>query len=806
MPSSKKAPVKKAVKKYSGRELLEISAFNNANPHSVLGPHPIEKDKSLVINAYLPLAIDAWIKIKGKKVQKIPMKRLSPDNIFQAVLENTKDTPLYKIGYTDAEDRLFEFDDPYRFEPQIGDVDIYLFKEGNHLRIYDKLGARAKNIDKVKGVLFNVWAPNAKSVSVAGIFNAWKEGAHPMRNVNGSGIWELFIPGIGDGEIYKYAVKSQDGSVCFKSDPFAFEAELRPDTASVVNSLKSFKWSDDDWLKKRKKWDYRTSPVSIYEVHLSSWKRDFSNDDFPNVWGFKTYRQLAHEITEHVLQNGYTHVELMPVMEHPLDISWGYQVINYYAPTSRFGKPEDFMYFVDYLHSHNIGVILDWVPAHFPMDAHGLADFDGKQIYAYESIKKAYHKDWGTLVFDYGRNEVCNFLISNALFWFHKYHIDGLRVDAVASMLYLDYSRDEGEWEPNVHGGRENLEAVEFLKNLNEKVHKYYKGIMMIAEESTSWPGVTRPVYLGGLGFDMKWNMGWMHDSLDYFSKDPIYRKFHHNKITFSLWYSFNENFLLPISHDEVVYGKRSLIDKMPGDLWQRFANLRLYFGFMYGHPGKKLNFMGNDIAQYLEWNCEDEVNWRVMDIEHNNKFNIFFKELQRVYKKHDAFFDVDFESKGFNWIDFSDSENSVLSFVRFSENRKEILLFTFNMTPLPRYEYVLGVPAAGFYKEILNSDAEEYGGSGLGNYGGVHSRDEKRYEWRYSVKVTLPPLAVNIYKYEEPEKPEETAGDIIETEIEAEEPQAEKETKIEDDTVKEEDAQSITEINESLNNNAESE
>ncbi|MCY7361593.1 MAG: 1,4-alpha-glucan branching protein GlgB, partial [Ignavibacteria bacterium] len=531
----------------------------------------------------------------------------------------------------------------------------------------------------------------AQEVSVVGEFNEWKSDIHLMKQINNSGYRSLFIPELKEGDIYKYAVKSKSGKIVLKSDPYAFKCEMRPSNASVVVSIESYNWNDEDWISKRKKYKsskplYKKIPISIYEVHPGSWKKDFSENENTkpsNEWGYKNYRELAHELVDYVKEMNYTHIELLPIMEHPLDISWGYQVVNYFAPTSRYGTPEDFMYFVDYCHRNEIGVILDWVPSHFPTDEHGLGNFDGREIYAYENLQKGFHNDWGTFVFDYGKNEVRNFLISNALFWFEKYHIDGLRVDAVASMLYLDYSRNEGEWEANIHGGNENLEAISFLKLLNETVHKNHKGVLMIAEESSAWSGVTRAVHLGGLGFDIKWNMGWMHDILAYFSMDPIFRKFHHGKLTFAIWYAFNENFLLPISHDEVVHLKKSVIEKMTGDEWHKFANLRLLFGFMFSHPGKKLNFMGNDIAQYTEWNSEKALDWNVLENDFNKKFHLFFKEINRLYKNYPAFYEEDFDSKGFQWLDFSNADQSVIAFVRYNSDKSEMILFTFNMTPV---------------------------------------------------------------------------------------------------------------------------
>ncbi|MCX6164763.1 MAG: 1,4-alpha-glucan branching protein GlgB [Ignavibacteriae bacterium] len=632
----------------------------------------------------------------------------------------------------------------------ISDFDLYLLSEGNHYRIYEKLGAKVKTIDGVKGVRFAVWAPNAKNVNVVGNFNYWNAESHPMENVMSSGVWALFVPGLKEGETYKYAIKSKhNNDVHLKADPFAFQSEIRPRTASVVNSLENYQWKDKEWLAKREQLNFQKSPFSIYEVHLGSWKRDYKNENFPNDAGYKSYKQIAYELVDYVKQMGYTHIELLPIMEHPLDESWGYQVVSYFAPSSRYGTPQDFMFFVDYCHQNEIGVLLDWVPAHFPTDEHGLSNFDGTQLFAYKSLKKGYHKEWGTLVFDYGRNEVRNFLISNALFWFEKYHLDGLRVDAVASMLYLDYSRKDGEWEPNVFGGRENLEAIDFIKKLNEVVHLYHKGIVTIAEESTAFPMVSRPTYIGGLGFDMKWNMGWMNDSLRYFSKEPIHRKFHQNMITFSLWYAFNENFVLPISHDEVVHGKKSLLEKMPGDDWQRFANLRLFFFYMFGHPGKKLNFMSNDFAQYKEWNVNDSLDWFVLDFELHKKLNYFVKDINNLYKNHPAMFEMDFKSEGFEWVDFSDADNSVIAFMRKSENNNEILLFVLNMTPVLRENYILGVPFDGFYKEILNSDGFEYGGSGKGNAGGVSSDQKTKNQWYHTICITLPPLGGLIFKIE---------------------------------------------------------
>ena len=763
MKKTNKEEIKKDTNAFPLKNFLGIIQFNECRPFEILGPHLTADGRTIVINAFLPQAKNARIRIKGDR-KKYEMKRLNEEGIFQMTFEGFDELFSYKIIYVNEKKEQHEIHDPYTFPIQLSDLDLHLLGEGSHYKSYEKLGAKITRINKISGVHFAVWAPDAKTVSVAGEFNDWKPGVHPMQKIENSGYWGLFIPGMKEGTIYKYAVKYHSGKIVFKSDPYAFKSELRPENASVAVSLKKHKWNDRQWMSERKKSSpanppFRKAPVSVYEVHPGSWKKDYENNfhgsDKPNEWGYKNYRQLAHELVEYVKEMNYTHIELLPVMEHPLDISWGYQVVNYFAPTSRYGSPEDFMYFVDHCHQNGIGVILDWVPSHFPTDEHGLASSDGEQIYAYKNPAKGFHKDWGTYVFDYGRNEVRNFLISNALFWFEKYHIDGLRVDAVASMLYLDYSREDGEWEPNIYGGNENLEAISFLKVLNETVHKNNKGIMMIAEESSSWQGVTKAVHLGGLGFDMKWNMGWMHDILAYFSMDPIFRKYHHGKLTFSIWYAFNENFLLPLSHDEVVHLKKSVFGKMPATQmpefsadWQKFANLRLLFGFMFSHPGKKLNFMGNDIAQYSEWNSEGSLQWEVLGNDLNRKFHDYFRELNRIYYDYPAMHEVDFDSRGFQWLDFSDSDNSVIGFARFSSDKKEMLLFTFNMTPVTRENYMFGVPEKGFYKEILNSNAIEFGGNGIGNLGGIHSDDIPRFEFQNSIRVTLPPLAVNVYQF----------------------------------------------------------
>ncbi|MBI3999106.1 MAG: 1,4-alpha-glucan branching protein GlgB [Candidatus Omnitrophica bacterium] len=743
----KKSPQKKpSAQPFSPSRIERIVYFLEDRPFEILGPHFFKNQKTVWINAFLPRAEEAWIKVYDKKGAINPMKRLHPRGFFQAAFENMSGVFLYKIGFKDRTGYVRETEDPYALATEITDYDLYLIGEGTHFKSYEKFGAHFKTFHHILGVHFAVWAPNAKSVSVVGNFNHWQAGAHPMTKIGDSGVWGLFIPGLQEGEVYKYAIRSWvDDEVRIKADPYAFQAELRPRTASVVTSLNHHPWKDEEWLEKRSQTNPLTAPISIYETHLGSWKKQGRQGE-----AFLSYRDLAHQLVEYVKSMGYTHIELLPIMEHPLDQSWGYQVVSLYAPTSRFGKAEDFMYFVDHCHQNGIGVILDWVPSHFPKDGHGLAYFDGKQIYAYDNWKKGEHKDWATFIFDYGRNEVRNFLISNALFWLEKYHIDGLRVDAVASMIYLDYSRKEGEWEPNQYGGRENLEAISFLKKFNEEVHAHHKGVLTIAEESTAWGGVSRPTYLGGLGFSMKWNMGWMNDTLEYFSKNSVHRKHHQDMLTFSMLYAFTENFILPLSHDEVVHGKASLIYKMPGDDWQRFANVRLFLGLMYGHPGKKLLFMGCDFAQTREWDSNLSLDWHFLGYQPHREVSQFVRDLNQVYKNHPALYEVDFEWPGFEWIDFSDSGSSLLSFVRWSKDKQEHILVTCNMTPVPRVGYRIGAPKAGFYEEILNSDAREYGGGGIGNSGGVRSEEIPWQNRPFSLVLNFPPLAVNLFVFRE--------------------------------------------------------
>ena len=627
----------------------------------------------------------------------------------------------------------------YKNFNQFSEYDIYLFKNGNHFRLYEKMGAHRRKIDGEEGIYFAVWAPNATDVCVAGDFNGWSENNRLVSRKDGSGIWETFIPGLKEDSLYKYKIKSGfKTGYTEKADPFSFYCEIPPKTASIVRNLE-YDWKDEKWMRKRAGYNKNDAPFSIYEVHLGSWRRDSENN-------FLGYRQIAKELAEYVKENGYTHVELLPIMEHPFYGSWGYQITGFFAPTSRYGNPQDFMYFVDYFHQKNIGVILDWVPSHFPDDPHGLYLFDGTHLYEHADKKLGYHPDWKSRIFNYGRYEVRQFLINSALFWLDKYHIDGIRIDAVASMLYLDYSRKEGQWIPNKYGGRENLEAIEFIKQLNTEVYKNFPDVQTMAEESTAWPMVTKPVYSGGLGFGMKWNMGWMHDTLNYFSKDPVYRKYHQNELNFTFWYAFNENFVLPISHDEVVHGKKSLLGKMPGDIWKKFANLRLLLSYMFAYPGKKLIFMGTEFAQPGEWDHDSVLQWHFAEREGHRDIKRVLMDLNRIYRKEKAFYVNDFNGESFKWVDFKDHDNSIISFLRTYKNEVAILA-CFNFTPVPRYEYTIGVPSEGVWKELFNSDSEIYGGSGHGNFGELIAQKFPCHGYDCSIIGTLPPLGALFFK-----------------------------------------------------------
>ena len=725
------------------QDVEQIARNLHHDPFQILGPHQVTvgKTKKWSIRAWFPDAQNVWVRVAGSK-KETPMQAVFNEHFFEAIMSSWKELPLYQFHVIAHNGHERYVHDPYFFLPQLTPEDLYWFGMGDHHKIYEKLGAHLMTVNDVNGVHFAVWAPNARNVSVVGDFNQWHGGKHQMRVLGSSGVWELFIPNIGEGEKYKYEIKDRQGHIFLKSDPYGFYHELRPHTASVVCNINNYEWHDEEWLHKRFTSDPLRQPISVYEVHLGSWRRD---PEVPHR--LLSYREIVPMLVEYVKTMGYTHIELLPVAEHPFDGSWGYQVTGYFAPTSRYGTPADFQYFVDYCHQNGIGVIMDWVPAHFPKDAHGLARFDGSALYEHADPRKGEHMDWGTLIFNYGRNEVRNFLIANALFWFDKYHIDGIRVDAVASMLYLDYSRKAGEWIPNELGGRENLDAIHFIKRFNELIFSYFPGILSIAEESTAWPGVSKPTYLGGLGFNLKWNMGWMNDFLTYFSKDPVHRKYHHNMITFALLYAFNENFMLVLSHDEVVHGKRSLLDKMPGDFWQKFANLRALLGFMFGHPGKKLLFMGAEIGQWQEWNATQSLDWHLLEYEPHQKLQRLVQDLNRLYVSEPALHRIDFEPSGFEWIDFNDADNSIISFIRKTEDPKDTLVFICNFTPVYRPNYRIGVPELGFYREILNTDSEVYWGSNKGNFGGRHSDAAPWHHRPCSLEIDLPPLATVVFK-----------------------------------------------------------
>lgn len=634
--------------------------------------------------------------------------------------------------------------DPYEFPSQLSEYDLYLLGEGRHWLSYDKLGAHPCEVNGVSGVNFVVWAPNARAVSAIGDFNNWDNRIHPLQKVGFTGYWELFIPGIGAGTLYKFSV-NQNGNWVDKFDPYAFGSECPPHNASKVCQLSDYSWQDQDWIRDRAQWDWLHSPISIYEVHLGSFMKPDSNDNPDNrVW--LSYREIADKLIPHVKTLGYTHIEVLPLAEHPLTISWGYQIVGYYCPTARYGSPEDLMYLIDQCHQNGIGVIMDWVPAHFPKDNYGLARFDGTALYEHADPRQGEHKDWGTYIFNYGRYEVRNFLISNALFWVDKYHIDGLRVDAVASMLYLDYSRKQGEWTPNEFGGRENLQAVEFLKSMNEQMGLQFPGVLTIAEESTAWPGVSRPTYVGGLGFSLKWNMGWMNDTLSYFKKDPVYRKFHQNNLTFSLMYAFSENFVLPLSHDEVVHCKGSLINQMAGDLWQKYANLRLLFSYMWTHPGKKLLFMGAELGQWSEWNVDAQLEWNLLEYDSPQGLIRVLGDLNRLYIDEPALHDYDFDWKGFEWIDCNNTEASVLSYIRKGQDQKDYLVCVANFTPCVRDDFWVGVPEAITYETIFNSDSDYYKGSNVGQPF-VKAEEIECQGKPACIRIQLPPLGMLIFK-----------------------------------------------------------
>jgi len=724
---------------------LEIDAVIGArhgNPFAFLGMHDL--DGQQVVRCVQPRAVKVEVvdAATGAVVAELPRLRMEG---FFCGLTGRKERFAYRLRLDYGNGCVEEIEDAYRFPPVLGELDLHLIGEGTHLHLYRQLGAHVTEKDGVPGVAFAVWAPNARRVSVIGDFNHWDGRVHAMRLRHGVGVWEIFVPGIGAGANYKYELQAADGTLLpQKADPFGFYAEVPPMTASVVYDLKSYDWHDADWMAQRQAGAQRDAPISIYEVHLGSWKRVPEEGNRP-----LSYRELAEELGGYCQDMGFTHIELLPVHEHPFSGSWGYQPIGLYAPTSRFGNPDEFRHFVDRLHQLGVGVIIDWVAGHFPTDIHGLAQFDGTHLYEHADPRQGMHKDWNTLIFNYGRREVCNYLYSNALFWLDEYHIDGLRVDAVASMLYLDYSREADEWVPNQYGGNENLEAIEFLRRMNEVVYGEHPGAMTIAEESTAWPMVSRPVHLGGLGFGYKWNMGWMHDTLRYMGKDPIHRRYHHDDLTFGLLYAFHENFVLPLSHDEVVHGKGSVMGRMRGDRWQRFANLRAYYAFMYAHPGKKLLFMGQEFGQESEWNCESSLDWHLLDDPMHQGVRRCVQDLNRLYRDLPALHALDCEGHGFAWIDCNDRDNSVLSWMRRGTDPSDIAVVVMNMTPVVREGYRLGLPEGGWYQEMLNTDSAYYGGSDVGLGGGAAAEEMPWHGQPYSACLRLPPLGAVILRRE---------------------------------------------------------
>jgi 1,4-alpha-glucan branching enzyme len=712
-------------------DIDRLVARDHHDPHALLGAHPV--DGGVVIRALHPAADSIVVQPAG-----VELRRVHPGGIFEAQLDDATLPLDYELEIHFPDGNTFTTEDPYRFPPTVSDLDEHLFREGRHEQLWTKMGAHVREIDGVRGTSFAVWAPAARSVSVVGEFNFWDGRLHPMRVLGGSGIWELFIPGIGAGSRYKFEIRSQSGELLMKADPFAFETEAPPLTSSIVHES-THGWTDAAYLAKRAGGTPLTRPMSVYEVHLGSWRLNPLEDNRS-----LTYLELADELAAYVSDLGFTHIELLPVMAHPFVGSWGYQVTSYYAPTPRFGPPDDFRAFVDRMHQHGVGVLLDWVPAHFPRDAWALARFDGSALYEHADPRRGSHPDWGTLVFNLGRNEVRNFLIANALFWAREFHADGIRVDAVASMLYLDYSRRPGEWVPNQFGGREDLEAVAFLKELNEVLHRDEPGVVSAAEESTAWPGVSRPTYLGGLGFGFKWNMGWMHDTLGYFQQEPVHRRYHHHELTFSLVYAFTENFILPLSHDEVVHGKGSLVNKMPGDRWQKLANLRSLYAFMWAHPGKKLLFMGQEFAQGAEWSHDRSLDWHLLEQGEHAGVLALVRDLNRVLKDTPALYEVDFEGRGFYWIEPNDADQNVLAFARAGEDRSEdVLVCICNLSPVPRPAYRVGLPRSGRWIEALNTDSSFYGGTDTGNLGGVEAAALPWHDQPNSAEVTLPPLGV---------------------------------------------------------------
>jgi 1,4-alpha-glucan branching enzyme len=699
-----------------------------------LGAH--QENGHVVVRAFRPAADRVVAHIQSRPPTDVELKPVG-DGLFEGIVEGAKLPLRYELEIAYPDGNTFTMRDPYSFEPTLGELDLHLAGEGRHEELYQRLGAHVSEIDGTTGTAFAVWAPAAASVSVVGDFNSWDGRLHPMRSLGASGIWELFVPGVEPGARYKYEIRTQDGELRMKADPYAFRAEHPPRTDSVVHRAEH-EWRDAEWLSERGAKVPHREPVSIYEVHLGSWRRSPDDPDVP--LGF---RELGEQLARYATDMGFTHVELLPVMAHPFSGSWGYQVSGYFAPDARHGTPDDFRELVDTLHESGLGVILDWVPAHFPRDDWALARFDGTALYEHADPRRGAHPDWGTLIFNFGRHEVRNFLLASGLYWLREMHADGLRVDAVASMLYLDYSRQEGEWVPNEHGGREDLDAIQFLKELNEVTHSRVPGVISAAEESTAWPGVSRPTYLGGLGFGFKWNMGWMHDTLGYFQQDPVYRRYHHHELTFSLMYAFSENFILPLSHDEVVHGKGSLLAKMPGDRWQQLANLRALYAYMWAHPGKKLLFMGQEFGQDREWSHERSLDWHLLEDAGHGGLQALVRDLNHVYRDQPALWERDDDHEAFGWLEANDADANVLAFVRWGDGDSKPVVVIANLSPVPRENYRVGLPRSGAWTEVLNSDAGVYGGANVGNMGGVEADPQPWHNQQFSAGVTIPPLGV---------------------------------------------------------------
>jgi 1,4-alpha-glucan branching enzyme len=725
-------------------ELQSLVQLMHQSPHALLGMNPLGSKSGIVVRALLPDADRVEVQpVHEKNKPAFVLERIGQTDIFEGTTRDANSVYAYDLVVTDRQGKTRRTRDPYSFLPTLGESDLYLFGKGDERKIYEKLGAQLRVIDGVRGTSFAVWAPNAQRVSVVGDFNQWDGRFHSMRLLGASGVWEIFIPGVGQGAHYKFEIRDAHGHIKLNTDPFGFYFEVAPKQAAIVWDTKQFKWTDGAWLKKRREQSPLHSPMSIYEVHAGSWQKKSATESW-------SYRELAKPLVEYVTRMGFTHVEFLPLAEHAFYPSWGYQVTGFYAPTSRFGTPDDFQFLVNALHEAGIGVIVDWVPAHFPRDEWALARFDGTALFEHEDPRKGAHQDWGTLIFNFGRHEVSNFLVANALYWCDRFHIDGLRVDAVASMLYLDYSRKAGEWIPNQHGGRENLEAIEFLRKFNHITYTEFPGVVTIAEESTAWPQVTRPPYIGGLGFSLKWNMGWMHDTLGYFAREPIHRKYHQNDLTFAMLYHHHENFILPLSHDEVVHGKRSLLGRMPGDDWQRFANLRVLLGYQWMFPGKKLLFMGDEFGQSAEWNENAQLDWWLLDSgPYHRGLQKFIEDLNRFYQASPGLWQADYDQAGFQWIDCTDRDNSVMSFLRQTTDGKGQTVVILNLTPVPRGSYRIGLPKGGRWKEVLNSDAGIYAGSNQGNAGGVTAAPIPCHGQQQSADFVLPPLSLTVFQAE---------------------------------------------------------